>query len=99
MTPEQALAHPTWNMGAKITIDSATLANKGLEVIEAHFLFGLPYDRIEVVVHPTSIVHGLVRFRDGAAIAHLGYPDMRVPDLVCAHVSATAPRRRCRRST
>src|SRR5207248_7764863 len=79
VTPAQALAHPTWNMGAKITIDSATLANKGLEVIEAHFLFGLPYDRIEVVVHPTSIVHGLVRFRDGASIAHLGYPDMRVP--------------------
>jgi 1-deoxy-D-xylulose-5-phosphate reductoisomerase len=79
ITPEQALAHPTWNMGAKITIDSATLANKGLEVIEAHFLFGLPYERIEVLVHPTSIVHGLVRFRDGAAIAHLGYPDMRVP--------------------
>jgi 1-deoxy-D-xylulose-5-phosphate reductoisomerase len=66
-------------MGPKITVDSATLANKGLEVIEAHFLFGLPYERIEVVVHPTSIVHGLVRFRDGAAIAHLGYPDMRVP--------------------
>ena len=66
-------------MGPKITIDSATLANKGLEVIEAHFLFGLAYDRIEVVVHPPSIVHGLVRFRDGAAIAHLGYPDMRVP--------------------
>ncbi len=79
VTPEQALAHPTWTMGAKITIDSATLANKGLEVIEAHFLFGMPYDRIEVVVHPTSIVHGLVRFRDGASIAHLGYPDMRVP--------------------
>jgi len=79
VTPEEALAHPTWSMGPKITIDSATLANKGLEVIEAHFLFGLPYDRIEVVVHPTSIVHGLVRFRDGAAIAHLGYPDMRVP--------------------
>ena len=79
MTPDEALAHPTWSMGPKITIDSATLANKGLEVIEAHFLFGLPYDRIEVVVHPTSIVHGLVRFRDGAAIAHLGYPDMRVP--------------------
>jgi 1-deoxy-D-xylulose-5-phosphate reductoisomerase len=79
VTAEQALAHPTWNMGAKITIDSATLANKGLEVIEAHFLFGVPYDLIEVVVHPTSIVHGLVRFRDGAAIAHLGYPDMRVP--------------------
>jgi len=79
VTPEDALAHPTWNMGAKITIDSATLANKGLEVIEAHFLFGVAYDAIEVVVHPTSIVHGLVRFRDGAAIAHLGYPDMRVP--------------------
>jgi 1-deoxy-D-xylulose-5-phosphate reductoisomerase len=79
VTADDALAHPTWSMGAKITIDSATLANKGLEVIEAHFLFGLPYDRIDVVVHPTSIVHGLVRFRDGAAIAHLGYPDMRVP--------------------
>ena len=79
VTAEQALAHPTWNMGAKITIDSATLANKGLEVIEAHFLFGLPYERIEVLVHPTSVVHGLVRFHDGAAIAHLGYPDMRVP--------------------
>jgi 1-deoxy-D-xylulose-5-phosphate reductoisomerase len=79
VTPTEALAHPTWNMGAKITIDSATLANKGLEVIEAHFLFGVPYSRIEVVVHPSSIVHGLVRFRDGAALAHLGYPDMRVP--------------------
>ena len=79
VTAEQALAHPTWTMGAKITIDSATLANKGLEVIEAHFLFAIPYDRIEVVVHPTSIVHGVVRFRDGASIAHLGYPDMRVP--------------------
>ena len=79
VTPEEALAHPTWNMGPKITIDSATLANKGLELIEAHFLFGLPYERIEVVVHPTSIVHALVRFRDGAALAHLGYPDMRVP--------------------
>jgi 1-deoxy-D-xylulose-5-phosphate reductoisomerase len=79
VTPHDALAHPTWNMGAKITVDSATLANKGLEVIEAHFLFGLAYERIEVVVHPASIVHGVVRFRDGAAIAHLGYPDMRVP--------------------
>jgi 1-deoxy-D-xylulose-5-phosphate reductoisomerase len=79
VAPEDALAHPTWNMGAKITIDSATLANKGLEVIEAHFLFALPYDRIDVVVHPTSIVHGVVRFADGAAMAHLGYPDMRVP--------------------
>jgi 1-deoxy-D-xylulose-5-phosphate reductoisomerase len=79
VTPEQALAHPTWKMGPKITIDSATLANKGLELIEAHFLFGLPYERIEVVIHPTSTVHALVRFRDGAALAHLGYPDMRVP--------------------
>jgi 1-deoxy-D-xylulose-5-phosphate reductoisomerase len=79
VTCEQALAHPTWAMGPKITIDSATLANKGLEVIEAHFLFGLPYERIEVVVHPTSIVHGVVRFRDGASIAHLGHPDMRMP--------------------
>jgi 1-deoxy-D-xylulose-5-phosphate reductoisomerase len=79
VTPEEALAHPTWSMGPKITVDSATLANKGLELIEAHFLFDLPYDRIEVVVHPTSIVHALVRFRDGAALAHLGYPDMRVP--------------------
>src|SRR5215216_2519600 len=79
VTPAQALDHPTWNMGPKITIDSATLANKGLEVIEAHFLFGLPYERIEVVVHPTSVVHALVRFRDGASLAHVGYPDMRVP--------------------
>jgi 1-deoxy-D-xylulose-5-phosphate reductoisomerase len=76
---EDALAHPTWSMGPKITIDSATLANKGLELIEAHFLFGLAYDRIEVVVHPSSIVHALVRFRDGGLLAHLGYPDMRVP--------------------
>jgi 1-deoxy-D-xylulose-5-phosphate reductoisomerase len=79
VTVEQALAHPTWSMGRKITVDSATLANKGLELIEAHRLFGVPYDRIEVVVHPSSIVHALVRFRDGAALAHLGYPDMRVP--------------------
>jgi 1-deoxy-D-xylulose-5-phosphate reductoisomerase len=79
VTPEDALAHPTWEMGPKITVDSATLANKGLEIIEAHFLFGLPYERIEVVIQPTSVVHALVRFRDGAALAHLGYPDMRVP--------------------
>jgi 1-deoxy-D-xylulose-5-phosphate reductoisomerase len=78
-TVDEALAHPTWSMGPKITVDSATLANKGLELIEAHFLFGLDYERIEVVVHPASIVHALVRFRDGAAFAHLGYPDMRVP--------------------
>ncbi|MBA2332939.1 MAG: 1-deoxy-D-xylulose-5-phosphate reductoisomerase [Actinobacteria bacterium] len=79
VTVSDALAHPTWTMGPKITVDSATLANKGLELIEAHVLFGLPYERLEVVVHPSSIVHGLVRFRDGAALAHLGYPDMRVP--------------------
>ena len=79
VTAAGALAHPTWQMGAKITIDSATLMNKGLEVIEAHFLFGLPYERIEVVVHPQSIVHGMARFRDGALIAHVGHPDMRVP--------------------
>jgi 1-deoxy-D-xylulose-5-phosphate reductoisomerase len=79
VTPRDALAHPTWNMGPKITVDSATLMNKGLELIEAHFLLDLPYDRIEVVVHPTSVVHALVRFRDGAALAHVGYPDMRVP--------------------
>jgi 1-deoxy-D-xylulose-5-phosphate reductoisomerase len=79
VTVEDALDHPTWSMGPKITIDSATLANKGLELIEAHYLFGLEYERIEVVVHPSSVVHTLVRFRDGAALAHLGYPDMRVP--------------------
>jgi 1-deoxy-D-xylulose-5-phosphate reductoisomerase len=79
VTRADALAHPTWRMGPKITVDSATLANKGLELLEAHFLFALPYERIEVVVHPSSVVHGLVRFRDGAALAHLGYPDMRVP--------------------
>ena len=79
VVPAQALAHPTWSMGAKITIDSATLMNKGLELIEAHHLFGVSYPRIEVVVHPQSIVHGMARFRDGALIAHLGLPDMRVP--------------------
>src|SRR5215210_278530 len=79
VTPAEALAHPTWSMGPKITVDSATLANKGLELIEAHFLFDIPYERIEVVVHPSSIVHALVRFRDGATLAHLGYPDMRMP--------------------
>jgi 1-deoxy-D-xylulose-5-phosphate reductoisomerase len=79
VTPEEALAHPTWSMGPKVTIDSATLANKGLELLEAHFLFHVEFDRIEVAIHPTSTVHSLVRFRDGAALAHLGYPDMRVP--------------------
>lgn len=79
VTVEETLAHPTWSMGPKITVDSATLANKGLELIEAHYLFAIPYERIEVVVHPTSVVHAIVRLRDGAALAHLGYPDMRVP--------------------
>ena len=79
VTVEETLAHPTWRMGPKITVDSATLANKGLELIEAHILFGFDYEEIDVVVHPTSIVHALVRFRDGASLAHLGYPDMRVP--------------------
>ena len=79
VTPEQALAHPTWNMGKRVTIDSASLFNKGLEVIEAHYLFGVPYDRIDVVVHPQSIVHSLVEFVDGSLKAHVGEPDMRVP--------------------
>ena len=79
VTPEEALRHPTWRMGRKISVDSATLANKGLELIEAHFLFDVPYEKIDIVIHPTSIVHGLARFRDGAALAHLGHPDMRVP--------------------
>jgi 1-deoxy-D-xylulose-5-phosphate reductoisomerase len=75
----QALAHPTWEMGGKITIDSATLMNKGLELIEAHHLFGTAYEQIDVVVHPQSIVHSLIQLCDGATMAHLGYPDMRVP--------------------
>lgn len=79
VTLEQVLTHPTWKMGPKITVDSATLMNKGLEVIEAHHLFGLPYGRIDVVVHPGSIVHSLVEFVDGALLAQLGTPDMRVP--------------------
>jgi 1-deoxy-D-xylulose-5-phosphate reductoisomerase len=79
VTVEQALAHPTWAMGGKITIDSATLMNKGLELIEAHHLFGTPYADIEVIVHPQSIVHSLIQLCDGATLAHLGYPDMRVP--------------------
>jgi 1-deoxy-D-xylulose-5-phosphate reductoisomerase len=78
VTVEQALAHPTWAMGGKITIDSATLMNKGLEVMEAHHLFGTPYDQIDVVVHPQSLVHGLVQLEDGAMLAHLGPPDMRI---------------------
>jgi 1-deoxy-D-xylulose-5-phosphate reductoisomerase len=85
VTIEEALAHPTWAMGGKITIDSATLVNKGLELIEAHHLFGTPYDRIDVVVHPQSIVHSYVLLCDGAALAHLGHPDMRVPISYALH--------------
>jgi 1-deoxy-D-xylulose-5-phosphate reductoisomerase len=79
VTPERALRHPTWTMGAKITIDSATLANKGLEVIEAHWLYDVDYDAIEVVIHPQSVVHSAVRFVDGSLKAQLGTPDMRLP--------------------
>jgi 1-deoxy-D-xylulose-5-phosphate reductoisomerase len=82
---QDALAHPTWDMGGKITIDSATLMNKGLEVIEAHHLFGISYDRIDVVVHPQSIVHSLVELCDRAMLAHLGQPDMRVPISYALH--------------
>jgi 1-deoxy-D-xylulose-5-phosphate reductoisomerase len=85
VTVQQALAHPTWSMGGKITVDSATLMNKGLEVIEAHHLFGTPYERIDVVVHPQSIVHGLVQLCDGATLAHMGHPDMRVPIAYALH--------------
>jgi 1-deoxy-D-xylulose-5-phosphate reductoisomerase len=82
-TPEQALRHPNWSMGPKITIDSATLMNKGLELIEAHHLFALRPDEIDVLVHPQSIVHGLVEFRDGSVVAQLGSPDMRIPIAHC----------------
>ena len=76
---DEALAHPTWSMGPKITVDSSTLMNKGLEVIEAHELFGVPYDAIDVVVHPQSIIHSMVEFVDGAVVAQLSLPDMRLP--------------------
>ncbi|MDQ6857023.1 MAG: 1-deoxy-D-xylulose-5-phosphate reductoisomerase, partial [Candidatus Dormibacteraeota bacterium] len=79
ITVDEALRHPTWNMGPKVTIDSATMMNKGLEVIEAHHLFDVPYSGIDVVIHPTSIVHSFVEFVDGAVVAQLGIPDMRVP--------------------
>lgn len=79
VTVEDALKHPNWSMGAKITIDSATMVNKGLEVIEAHWLFGLPYEQIEVLLHPESIIHSFVEYRDGSVIAQLGTPDMRIP--------------------
>ena len=96
VTVEEALAHPTWEMGGRITIDSATLMNKGLEVIEAHHLFGVDYGRIAVVVHPQSIVHSLIELNDGAQLAHLGLPDMRVPISFALHfperADVTVPR-------
>ena len=96
VTPAAALAHPTWDMGGRITIDSATLMNKGFEVIEAHHLFGVGYEQIEVVVHPQSIVHSLIELNDGAQLAHLGLPDMRVPISYALHypdrADVTVPR-------
>jgi 1-deoxy-D-xylulose-5-phosphate reductoisomerase len=89
VTPEEALRHPTWEMGRRITIDSATMFNKGLEIIETHFLFGVDYDRIDVLIHPQSILHSAVEFVDGAWKGHLGQPDMRVP----IQYALTAPRR------
>ena len=82
-TPEQALRHPNWSMGPKVTVDSATLMNKGLEIIEAHHLFSLNSNEIDVLVHPQSVVHGLVEFRDGSVVAQLGSPDMRIPIAHC----------------
>ncbi|MEO7787537.1 MAG: 1-deoxy-D-xylulose-5-phosphate reductoisomerase, partial [Sphingomicrobium sp.] len=79
MTPEQAVAHPNWSMGAKISVDSATMMNKGLELIEAHHLFALPAERIDILVHPQSVIHSMVEFVDGSVLAQLGSPDMRTP--------------------
>ncbi len=89
-TPEEALDHPNWDMGNRITCDSASMVNKGLEVIEAHWLFGLPYERIDPVIHPQSVVHSLVQFRDGSMVGELGEPDMKVP----IQYALTYPRRR-----
>jgi len=83
VTPQQAVAHPNWVMGPKISVDSATMMNKGLEVIEAHWLFGAPIEAIQVVIHPQSVVHSMVEYRDGSVIAQLGAPDMRTP-IACA---------------
>jgi len=91
--PEDVLKHPTWRMGPRITVDSATLVNKALEIIEAHWLFGLPYERLDVVIHPQSVVHGLVELRDGSWLAHLSAPDMRVP----IQYALTYPERAARR--
>jgi 1-deoxy-D-xylulose-5-phosphate reductoisomerase len=90
IAPAEALAHPTWEMGGRITVDSATLMNKGFEMIEAHHLFGVPYDRIDVVVHPQSIVHALIHLNDGSSLAHLGYPDMKVPISYALHLPERA---------
>ncbi|WJH33291.1 1-deoxy-D-xylulose-5-phosphate reductoisomerase [Paenibacillus sp. CC-CFT747] len=90
VTVEDALKHPNWSMGAKITIDSATMVNKGLEVIEAHWLFGIPYDRIEVLLHPESVIHSMIEFVDNSVMAQLGNPDMRVP----IQYALTYPRRK-----
>jgi 1-deoxy-D-xylulose-5-phosphate reductoisomerase len=90
-SPDQALKHPNWSMGPKISIDSATLMNKGLEVIEAHYLFGVPEDRLEVVVHPQSIIHGMVAYKDGAVIAQMGAPDMRMPIAHCLSWPGRSP--------
>lgn len=79
VTAEQALQHPTWKMGKKVTIDSATLLNKGLEIIEAHWFFGIPYEKIDVLIHPQSIIHSLVEFKDGSLKAQMSFPDMRIP--------------------
>lgn len=79
VSPEQAVAHPNWSMGAKISVDSATMMNKGLELIEAHHLFGLPSEKIDIVVHPQSVVHSMVEYVDGSVIAQMGSPDMRIP--------------------
>lgn len=87
ITPDQACAHPRWQMGRKISVDSATMMNKGLEVIEAHWLFGVPAERIDVVIHPQSVIHSLVNYVDGSSLAQLGNPDMRVP---IAHALAYA---------
>lgn len=83
ITPEQAVKHPNWRMGRKISVDSATMANKGLELIEAHWLFNCPPDKLEVVIHPQSVIHSMVRYRDGSVLAQLGNPDMRTPIAYC----------------
>jgi len=93
ITPDEALRHPNWSMGKKITIDSATLMNKGLEVIEAHWLFGLPMDQVDVIIHPQSIIHSLVEYVDGSVLAQLGVADMRIP----IQYALTYPQRRVNR--